>query len=95
MGIDSEIPENKHIKMAMNHLTKVLNYAPMVAEDGRDVTVHLTQQDWQVVADALFRMNVPDEQLPDAINDYDLVDENRAISLTTPDYDIKVEIVES
>ena len=94
MGIDSEIPENKHVKMAVNHLNKVLNYAPMVAE-GREATVHLTQQDWQVVADALFKMNVSDEQLPEDIEDYDLVDQNRAITLTTPDYDIKIEIVQS
>ena len=94
MAIDSEIPENKHIKMAINHLNKVLDYAPFVAE-GRDATVHLTQQDWQVVADALFQMNVADDQLPDAIQDYDLVNKNRAISLTTPDYDITIEIVQS
>jgi hypothetical protein len=40
-------------------------------------------------------MNVADEQLPDAIQDYDLVNKNRAISLTTPDYDITIEIVQS
>ncbi len=94
MGIDSEIPENKHVKMAVNHLNKVLEYAPMVAE-GREATVHLTQQDWQVVADALFKMNVTDEQLPDAIQEYGLTNKNRAITLTTPDYDITIEIVQS
>ena len=40
-NIDSDIPKNKHVKQAINHLEKVLDYAPMVAE-GRDATVHLT-----------------------------------------------------
>ena len=67
-NIDSDIPENKHLKQAINHLEKVLDYAPMVAE-GRAATVHLTPQDWQVVADALFNMNAPDEAFPDAIKE--------------------------
>ena len=43
---------NLHQKQAINHLNKVLNYAPFVAEDGK-ATVHLTPEDWHVVADAL------------------------------------------
>jgi hypothetical protein len=92
--LDPEIPENKHIKQAINHLERVLDYAPMVAE-GRDATVHLTPQDWKVVADALFNMDTPDSALPDAIEDYGLADENRTITLTTADYDIAIEIVAS
>lgn len=91
-NIDPDIPENKHLKQAINHLEKVLDYAPMVAE-GRDATVHLTPQDWQVVADALFNMNAPDEAFPDAINDYGLANENETITLTTDDYDIEIEVV--
>lgn len=92
--MDPDIPANKHIKQAINHLNRVLDYAPMVAE-GRQATVHLTQQDWRVVADALFHMDTPEEALPDAIEDYGLADENRTITLTTSDYDISLEIVQS
>jgi hypothetical protein len=94
-NIDSDIPENKHLKQAVNHLEKVLDYAPMVAE-GRDATVHLTAQDWQVVADALFNMEeVPDKAFPDAIQNYGLTNENETITLTTDDYDIEIEVVAS
>jgi hypothetical protein len=92
--LDPEIPENKHLKQAINHLEKVLDYAPMVAE-GRDATVHLTPQDWKVVADALFNMNTPEDAFPDAIEDYGLANENKTITLTTADYDIDIEIVAS
>ena len=92
--MDPNIPANKHMKQAINHLNRVLDYAPMVAE-GRSATVHLTPQDWQVVADALFNMDTPDEMLPEAIDNYGLANENRTITLTTPDYDIEIEIVHS
>jgi hypothetical protein len=91
--MDSEIPASKHVKMAVKHLNRVLNYAPMVAE-GRKATVHLTQQDWQVVADMLFKMDA-DDAIPEEIEDYGLANENRTITLTTPDYDIDLEIVTS
>ncbi|MEF8866010.1 MAG: hypothetical protein V5A20_09635 [Salinibacter sp.] len=93
-NLDSDIPENKHIKQAVNHLEKVLEYAPMVAE-GRDATVHLTPEDWQVVADAFFNMDIPDEVFPDAIEDYGLTNENQTITLTTEEYDIEIEVVAS
>lgn len=92
--MDPNIPANKHVQQAINHLNRVLDYAPMVAE-GRAATVYLTSQDWHVVADALFKMNTPDEMLPDAIEDYGLTNEHQTIALTTPDYDIEVEIVRS
>jgi len=92
--LDPDIPENKHIKQAINHLERVLDYAPMVAE-GREATVHLTPQDWKVVADALFNMDTPESALPDAIVDYGLSNENRTITLSTADYDIDIEIVAS
>ena len=91
--MDPDIPANKHIKMAQNHLNRVLNYAPMVAE-GREAVVHLTPQDWQVVADVLFKMDA-DDALPDVIEDYGLTNENRTITLTTADHDIELEIVSS
>ncbi len=90
--MDSEIPANKHLKQAVNHLNKVVGYAPMVAE-GREATVHLTPQDWHVVADALFKMDAPEDALPSAIEDYTLANENKTIVLKTADYDIDVEIV--
>lgn len=83
---------NLHVKQAVNHLNRVLDYAPIVAE-GREAVVHLTPEDWQVVADALFKMDTPDEALPNAINDYGLANQNRTITLTTPDYDIQVEMI--
>jgi hypothetical protein len=92
--IDPDIPENKHLNQAVNHLNRVLDYAPMVAE-GREATVHLTPQDWQVVADALFNMQTPDGAFPDAIEDYGLTNENQTITLTTADYDIEIEVVAS
>ena len=81
-----------HVKQAVNHLNKVLDYAPMVAE-GEEATVHLTAEDWQVVADCLFRMNTPREMLPDAIRDFRLTNGNRTIELQTDDYTIAVEII--
>ncbi len=83
---------NLHQQQGINHLNKVLNYAPFVAEDGR-ATVHLTVEDWHVVADTLFQMNTPKEMLPDAINTYQLTQQNRAIELTTDDYVISVEMI--
>ncbi|MDX1547444.1 MAG: hypothetical protein R3247_10675 [Rhodothermales bacterium] len=83
---------NLHQKMGINHLERVLAYAPMVAEDGR-ATVHLTVEDWHVVADTLFKMDTPRELLPDAIDRYQLTNENRTIELTTDDYVIDVDMI--
>ena len=81
---------NLHQQQGINHLNKVLQYAPFVAEDGR-AEVHLTPEDWQVVADTLFMMNTPDELLPDAIKSYELANGNRTIQLHTDDYLIDVQ----
>jgi hypothetical protein len=83
---------NLHVKQAVNHLERVLDYAPMVAEDGQ-ADVHLTTEDWHVVNDALFKMDTPDEALPDAIRGYEQVDGSNTIRLTTEDYVIDVDIV--
>lgn len=83
---------NLHQKQGINHLQRVLDYAPFVAADG-EATVHLTQEDWFVVADTLFQMNTPRELIPDAITDFRLARENRAIELTTTDYKILLEII--
>ena len=81
-----------HVKQAINHLERVLSYAPFVA-DGRDATVHLTWEDWNVVADALFHMDTPREFFPDTINDYRLDGDKQVIELDTDEYDIKVAVV--
>ena len=83
---------NLHQKMGINHMNRVLGYAPMVAENGTAV-VHLTQEDWGVVADTLFQMNTPKEMLPEAIQEYKLVNGNQAIEFTTPDLVITVEVM--
>jgi len=83
---------NLHQTQGINHLQKVLNYAPFVAEDGK-ATVHLTFEDWNVVADTLFQMNTPKELLPEAINAYRLTNDNRAIELDTDAYVIAIEVI--
>ena len=83
---------NLHVKQAVNHLERVLDYAPMVAEDG-EANVHLTTEDWHVVSDALFKMDTPEEALPDAIQGYEMVDGHDTIRLITEEYVIDVDIV--
>jgi hypothetical protein len=84
------VDPNLHQKQGVNHLNKVLGYAPFVAE-GRAATVHLTAEDWGVVADTLFAMDTPKEMLPDAIHEYGLANENQSITLRTDDYDISID----
>ena len=83
---------NLHQKQGINNMNRVLAYAPMVAE-GALATVHLTAEDWQVVADTLFRMQTPKEMLPEAIKAYALVDGNQAIELSTEVLTIKIEMI--
>lgn len=73
-----------HVKQAINHLDKILNYYPYVEEDG-EATVALTPEDWHVVADALFHMDTPREVFPDAITDYAMAEDHSAILLTVED----------
>ncbi len=83
---------NLHQKMGIHHLNRVLSYAPMVAQDGK-AEVHLTTEDWWVVADTLFKMDTPKEVLPEAIENYALTNENKAIELTTKDCLISIEMM--
>ena len=83
---------NLHQKMGIQHLNRVLGYAPMVTADGK-AEVHLTTEDWWVVADTLFKMDTPKEMLPEAIENYALTNENKAIELTTKDCVITVEMM--
>ncbi len=81
---------NLHQKQGINHLNKVLDYAGFVGVDGK-ATVHLTHEDWHVVADTLFRMHTSKEMLPATIRDFRLRDDRRAIELCTDDFVITVE----
>lgn len=83
---------NLHQKQGITHLRKVLQYAPMVAS-GNQAVVHLTMEDWHVVADTLFRMNTPKEILPESIQDFRLRDDHRAIELSTSELEISIEIL--
>lgn len=81
---------NLHQKQGINHLNRVLGYAAFVAEDGAAL-VHLTREDWGVVADTLFAMETPPEMLPGAIHAYAFANDNRTIRLTTDALVIDVE----
>ena len=77
-----------HVKQAINHLNKIVQYVPFVVEDGDGgpvATVALTPEDWGVVADALFHMDTPREVFPDAIADYRMADDARTIELALAD----------
>lgn len=83
---------NLHQQKGLEHLNKVLNYAPFVEEDGK-ATVGLTQEDWQVLADTLFQMDTPKEQLPNYIREYKFSEDGLAICLYTIDQkEIRVEL---
>ena len=84
------VPQNLHRIQGVNHLNRVLAYAPLVAESGR-ATVHLTPEDWHVVFDTLFHMDTPREALPDEIIGFESADEGRVIELTTAELVISVE----
>lgn len=75
---------NLHQQQGINHLRRVLGYAPFVASEGR-AEVFLTAEDWNVVADTLFGMDTPAELLPEAIQGYYLGEGSRTIELDTPD----------
>lgn len=81
---------SKHVDQAVRLLNRVLEYAPMVREDG-EALVGLTEQDWQVVADMLFRMDPDEEDLPDRIESYRLGDDRRTIELETPEGPVTIE----
>jgi hypothetical protein len=83
-------PPNLHQSQGINHLVRVLGYAPFVAEEGVAV-VHLTSEDWGVVFDTLFRMETPREMLPDEILEVAPKNENRTIELKTADLTIELE----
>jgi len=83
---------NLHQQQGINHLVKVLNYAPFVEEEGKAV-VHLTAEDWGVVADTLFKMETPMDMLPDVIESYGLVNANQTIELKTAARLIHIDVI--
>ncbi len=82
---------NLHQKQGLNHVTRVLAYAPFVA-DGGAATVHLTREDWHVVYDTFFAMDTPRELWPETVEAIDMASENTVIRLTTPG--LTVDVVE-
>jgi hypothetical protein len=86
------IDPNLHQKQGVNHLNKVLGFAPMVEEEGK-ATVHLTAEDWHVVADTLFHMNTALEILPKAILGSKLLAESQQIELQTENCLITIEMI--
>ena len=91
-GGTRNVDVNLHQKMGIHHLNRVLGYSQFVMKDGR-ATVHLTPEDWQVVADTLFAMNTARELLPEPIRSYRLAHGNRIIELTTADGVIEIDVV--
>lgn len=59
---------------------------------GNEAVVHLTTEDWYVVADTLFQMNTPKEFLPENINSFRLRDDHKAIELDTDELHISIEM---
>ena len=82
---------NLHQKQGITHLEKVLQYDAMVA-NGNEAVVHLTREDWYVVADTLSRMNTPKEFLPNSITDFRLSNDHQAIELQTESPKIRLEM---
>ncbi|MDA1333266.1 MAG: hypothetical protein O2797_03490 [Bacteroidetes bacterium] len=73
-------------------MNKVLGYAPMVAEDGK-ADVFLTAEDWHVVADTLFNMDTPREELPAAIKSFERGMGGQSIEIKTDDLEISVQMI--
>ncbi len=78
-----------HVKQGLHHLERVLKYAPFVEEDGQ-ATVHLTPEDWHVVADTLFHMDTPKSLIPEPVTGYVLSESGDAIEITTTAYRISI-----
>ena len=83
---------NLHQQQGINILNRMLDYAAFVAEDGH-AQVHLTPEDWYVVADTLFQMDTPDEALPESIKSYRLINSDHTIEFTADEYVIKLEMI--
>ena len=73
-----------HVKQAINHLNKVIAYAPYVTHDG-EATVALTPEDWGVVADAFFHMGTDPEVFPDTIEEYRMSDDGSEMLVRVTD----------
>ena len=84
------VPQNLHRIQGINHLNRVLDYAPFVEDEG-NATVHLTSEDWHVVFDTLFQMDTPAEELPEAILGFESVEDGQTIRITTSEMIINLE----
>ncbi len=85
----TNIPPNLHRQQGVNHMNKVLGYAHMVAADGV-AEVFLTAEDWHVVADTLFHMETPREEIPAAIEEFSRSEDGQTIHFKTADLAIEV-----
>ncbi len=83
---------NLHVKQAVNHLNRILQYYPFVQE-GSEAVVALTPEDWWVVSDMLFHMPGAEQFVPEAIESYRLSEDGNVIELRTADCLIRVERV--
>jgi len=92
MQEQTNIPPNLHRQQGVNHMNKVLGYAPMVAEAGT-AEVFLTAEDWHVVADTLFHMDTPREELPEAIEAFSRSEDGQTIHFKTADLAIEVKMI--
>ncbi len=63
----------------------------MVAEDGHAI-VYLTPEDWHVVADTLFHMELEDGVLPESIQSFRRKGDDQIIELKTSDGIIDLEM---
>lgn len=73
-------------------MNKVLGYAPLVAAGGT-AEVFLTAEDWHVVADTLFHMDTPREEIPDAIQEFTRSEDGQTIHFKTADLAIDVRMI--
>jgi hypothetical protein len=86
------VPQNLHQQQGVNHLIRVLSYAPMVEENG-EATVYLTPEDWHVVADTLFNMDTPGDVLPPEIMSFRRGEGDVGIELKTENILITLEMI--
>jgi len=84
---------NLHQQQGINLINRVLEYARYVIEDDR-AHVHLTPEDWYVVADTLFQRGIPKEVLPEEIHTYRMINNSRTIEFQVDEYAIEVHMID-
>jgi hypothetical protein len=82
---------NLHQKRGLDHLSRVLQYYPMV-QDGDTSVVGLTDEDWHVLSDTLFNMDTPRDMIPAEVLDYRFSKDGTQIELQTANCLVIVEM---